>query len=438
MYLFFDTETTGIPENWKAPLTDFENWPRLVQLAYQIFDIEGNLIMEGDYIIKPDGYTIPIESSRIHGITNERARSEGENLLKVLENFKFLIDEAHTIVAHNLDFDEKIVGCEYLRMGFSNPLVEKNRICTMKSLTNYCAIDDIFGYKYPNLSELYFKLFNTELEETNNALVDIRATSKCFWELVNRDIINLSKPSLFNPNNSSRNQIEDEKALLSDDQIKDLIEEYLSLKKKLKSVGKRWNFLNNVLSGCENYEKMKEEIEEWEALDSLLTEYQSELDNVICLLEEQGMIEESDSEIPEKTLKIGIAQITSRVNYDLGNERYKSKDYKDAIDYYSQAIELDTNFAAAYNDRGNAKYSLKDFTGAIDDYSKAIEIKPKYDFAYNGRGSAKASLKDYDGAIVDYSKAIRLNPNYAAAHKNLEKVMNHLGLNNPYEDVIAY
>ena len=28
MYLFFDTETTGLPKRWNAPVTDLENWPR--------------------------------------------------------------------------------------------------------------------------------------------------------------------------------------------------------------------------------------------------------------------------------------------------------------------------------------------------------------------------------------------------------------------------
>ena len=45
MYLFFDTETTGLPKNWKAPITDLENWPRLVQLAWLVYDNIGNKII---------------------------------------------------------------------------------------------------------------------------------------------------------------------------------------------------------------------------------------------------------------------------------------------------------------------------------------------------------------------------------------------------------
>ena len=80
MYLFFDTETTGLPKDWKAPITDFNNWPRLVQLAFLTFDKEGNKINSGNYIIKPEGFLIPKESSAIHRITNEKALNDGVSL----------------------------------------------------------------------------------------------------------------------------------------------------------------------------------------------------------------------------------------------------------------------------------------------------------------------------------------------------------------------
>ncbi len=73
MNLFFDTETTGLPRNWKAPVTDTKNWPRMVQLAYLLFDDAGNQIDGGDYIIKPVGFTIPDDAARVHRISTHRA-----------------------------------------------------------------------------------------------------------------------------------------------------------------------------------------------------------------------------------------------------------------------------------------------------------------------------------------------------------------------------
>ena len=201
MILFFDTETTGLPKNWKAPITDFDNWPRLVQLAYQIFDENGNKEIEDEYLVKPNGYKIPLTATKIHGITNEKANSQGISISNILEDFSILLKEVDTIVAHNLDYDEKILGCEFLRLNLPNPLINKHKICTMKSSTNYCAINGPYGYKWPSLSELHYKLFNTDFEEAHNAIVDIQATSKCFWELVNRGILKLNK---FTPRKSIR------------------------------------------------------------------------------------------------------------------------------------------------------------------------------------------------------------------------------------------
>ncbi len=183
MYLFFDTETTGLPRNWKAPVTDLNNWPRLVQLAYLYYDAQGNKIDSGDYIIKPEGFTIPADASRVHGISTERAMEEGCALATVLHDFNSLIGEAKVLVAHNMSFDEKILGAEFLRIGMKNPIPAKQKICTMESTTAFCAISGPYGYKWPKLSELHYKLFRCGFDEAHNAAVDITATARCFWEL---------------------------------------------------------------------------------------------------------------------------------------------------------------------------------------------------------------------------------------------------------------
>ena len=183
MYLFFDTETTGLPKNWKAPVTDLNNWPRLVQLAYLYYDNNGKKISGGDFIIKPEGFTIPVDASRIHGISTERALKEGQSITSVLHHFNSFVEQAAYLVAHNMSFDEKIIGAEFLRNDIPNSIRSKNKICTMARTTNFCAINGPYGYKWPKLSELYYKLFRTNFEEAHNAAVDITATAKCFWEL---------------------------------------------------------------------------------------------------------------------------------------------------------------------------------------------------------------------------------------------------------------
>ena len=125
MYLVFDTETTGLPINWKAPLTDFNNWPRLVQLAWQIHDVKGDLIEVKNYIVKPEGFTIPYNAEKIHGISTQKANKEGVSIKDVLSFFIEDLSKAQYIIGHNISFDNSIVGCEFLRHSMDNILIDK-------------------------------------------------------------------------------------------------------------------------------------------------------------------------------------------------------------------------------------------------------------------------------------------------------------------------
>ena len=186
MILFFDCETTGLPKNWKAPVSDLNNWPRMVQLAWIVYENDGNKLKEGSYIIKPVGFTIPADASKLHGISNEIAISNGVELKTVLNNFAFDVEHAEYIVAHNISFDEKIVGAEFLRNSMKNILSSKKRICTMESSTNFCKIAGPYGYKWPSLSEHHYKLFKENFVDGHDAKVDVDITAKCFWELKRR------------------------------------------------------------------------------------------------------------------------------------------------------------------------------------------------------------------------------------------------------------
>ncbi|PIU18402.1 MAG: 3'-5' exonuclease [Elusimicrobia bacterium CG08_land_8_20_14_0_20_59_10] len=189
MYLFFDTETTGLPKNWKAPITDLDNWPRMIQLAYLLSDGLGNRLAGGDYIIKPVGFTIPEDAAKIHGISTERALKEGKDLGDVLREFQAAVGRAERLIAHNISFDEKIVGAEFLRNGMPDSLPAKKKICTMHSSTEYCALPGPYGFKWPKLEELHRKLFRAGFDGAHNAAADIAATVKCFWELKRLGVI---------------------------------------------------------------------------------------------------------------------------------------------------------------------------------------------------------------------------------------------------------
>jgi DNA polymerase III subunit epsilon len=186
MFLFFDTETTGLPRNWRAPISDSDNWPRLVQLAWSWYDKEGNFWESYNYIIKPEGFVIPDEVAKIHRITQERALNEGISLEEALEIFSRDVKKADLIVGHNIDFDDKIVSAELYRKQKPLILDTVNKACTMKLSVDVCKIPSPRGgYKWPNLAELHQFLFQTGFEDAHDAMVDVEACARCFFALKN-------------------------------------------------------------------------------------------------------------------------------------------------------------------------------------------------------------------------------------------------------------
>lgn len=189
MYLFFDTETTGLPRNQRAPLSDFANWPRMVQIAWLAVNETGKECTSGEFIIRPDGYKIPPDAARVHGITTERAESEGVPLAGVLVAFSQAVSVSSMVVAHNFSFDSKIVGAELLRAKMINGLQKRRHYCTMEASTNFCRLPGPYGYKWPRLDELYRALFEKKLDGAHRAMADVRACAECFFELRRRGII---------------------------------------------------------------------------------------------------------------------------------------------------------------------------------------------------------------------------------------------------------
>jgi len=192
MYLIFDTETTGLPKRWDAPLSDSENWPRCIQIAWQIHDASGALVAHRDYLIQPTGFTIPFDSEQVHGISTALAEEQGVPLSEVLEDFQAAIRQVTYVVGHNISFDRNIMGAEYLRKGLEDPLAGKTVLdtCTEETAT-LCKLAGGRGgkFKLPTLGELYVHLFRESFEEAHNATADVEATARAFFELLRKNEI---------------------------------------------------------------------------------------------------------------------------------------------------------------------------------------------------------------------------------------------------------
>jgi len=191
MHLFFDTETTGLPKNWRAPITDSDNWPRLVQLAWIATDDGGKILSGQNQIIKPEGFTIPEPAAKVHGITTEKAIKEGINLKDALSEFANSLFASEILIAHNINYDINIIGAEFFRKQIKNNLAEIEKFCTMQTATNFCQIPHAngYGYKWPKLTELHTKLFDQGFDNAHDALSDVKACAKCFFEMKGRGII---------------------------------------------------------------------------------------------------------------------------------------------------------------------------------------------------------------------------------------------------------
>lgn len=183
MYMIIDCETTGLPRSWKAPVTDLENWPRVIQLAWALYDGTDALLESVVRLVRPDGFTIPHEAQRVHHISTERALLEGRGLREVAADFSSAAARAEVIVAHNIKFDEKVISAEYLRLNQELPFRSKKRVCTMERSTEYCRIPGPYGYKWPTLSQLYRALFQSDYQEAHDAGADVAACARCFFEL---------------------------------------------------------------------------------------------------------------------------------------------------------------------------------------------------------------------------------------------------------------
>ena len=198
MYLIFDTETTGLPKRWDAPLADSDNWPRCVQIAWQFHNIDGSCKSHEDYLIKPEDFDIPFDSENIHGISTELAKKDGEIIEIVLNKFLSILRKTKFICGHNVSFDINIIGAEFLRLGLENPFDDIPVIDTCTEQTaSLCKIPGGRGgkFKYPTLVELNKFLFSENFDEAHNATADVEATARCFFELLRtKSII----PKVFN------------------------------------------------------------------------------------------------------------------------------------------------------------------------------------------------------------------------------------------------
>lgn len=191
MKLFIDTETCGLPKMPSAPPENTANWPRLVQLAWTLTDGE-QIVSKQAMLIKPEGFEIPAEATRIHGVSTYRATHCGSRLRDVLKLFASDADGVDMFIAHNIQYDASVVGAELVRCGMPNIFRRASTYCTMRSTVEFCGIPRDDGFKLPSLTLLHYRLFGRRLRGVHDARADCDACHRCYRELERRGALEMA------------------------------------------------------------------------------------------------------------------------------------------------------------------------------------------------------------------------------------------------------
>jgi len=187
--VIFDVESNGKIKDWKTKLTanTLDNFPRITQLAWQKVCLEtGEIVNEYQSLIKPDGWTIPKEEFFIkNNMSTERCEEFGRPLQEVLPLIIADLQDSEIVVAHNLNFDMKVIGAEMIRseMSVGKQLI---KVCTMESSIDFCKLPPFrYGkYKFPKLVELYKILFGRDMVGNHDAFDDVVGCRECFLQLI--------------------------------------------------------------------------------------------------------------------------------------------------------------------------------------------------------------------------------------------------------------
>lgn len=193
MLIFFDTETTGLPD-WRAP-SSAPTQPHLVQLALVTMNDEGQEVNAVSVLVKPNGWTISAEVTAIHGISHERAMDEGIDEGLAVQMFLLGQGQARTRIAHNENFDRRIMRIAMLRLGLQRDFIDmienRSSFCTMNSAKGIMAMAPtdrmlsagIRGAKPPKLEECMRHFFGEGMEGAHDAMVDARACARVYFAL---------------------------------------------------------------------------------------------------------------------------------------------------------------------------------------------------------------------------------------------------------------
>lgn len=192
-YLLIDTETNGLPQSYDLPMTDLTNWPRLISVAWALYDDEGRQLCRHYAMVKPDGYRWNRVAQQVHGIPQEQAQTKGQPLADVLAQLRPALEQADAWVGHNVDLDYNVIGAEFIRAGRDDPdQSQPGRVGEFPARPIICTMDasaKVTPNREPvKLEDLYRLLTGKRMKGMHDATADMLATARCFFELKRRNV----------------------------------------------------------------------------------------------------------------------------------------------------------------------------------------------------------------------------------------------------------
>lgn len=198
--LLFDTETNGLPKRFNASVFDVANWPFIISIAWQIWEVVADSdplqTAHGEQMITPGPLCVwDVNAEKIHGISMDRASREGKPGHEFFPEFQTIVKSADVIVAHNMQFDKSVLLSEFIRI---NPNLRMDwwprfEYCTCINTIELCKLVSTYDaskLKRPKLVELYEFLFEKKADFAfHTASGDVDCMVQCFFELLRRRVV---------------------------------------------------------------------------------------------------------------------------------------------------------------------------------------------------------------------------------------------------------
>ncbi|MGI4874105.1 MAG: 3'-5' exonuclease [Janthinobacterium lividum] len=179
--LFVDTETSGLPTDWRRPYAEPGAWPHVAQIAWLVYTAAGELVRTENHYIRPSDYDLTPASMQVHGLTLAFLHEHGKGRREVMQLLHDdLLKYKPLVVGHFIELDYHMMGVSFHRAGLSNPLPGLPTFCTMRLTERFWQP---MRQQYLRLADLYQRQFGRAMLRQHDALADAEATAQCFFEL---------------------------------------------------------------------------------------------------------------------------------------------------------------------------------------------------------------------------------------------------------------